>query len=237
MLQITTVESALNLQATTPSTTTTSTTPTMLMMTESITGAPPKPQAQTSSAVPISGGNFWAYPNDTGYSQTCADSNSDGICDSPYALDSNNTDYLPLAYKQTNVEIDTIGIYRNGVFYLRNSNDAGIADLAFGYGAAGDTPVVGDWDGDGTDTVGVYRDGVFYLRNSNDAGIADLAFGYGISGDMPVVGDWNDDGTATIGVYRGDFYLRNSNDAGVADLAFGYGAASDTPVIGNWDGQ
>jgi len=44
------------------------------------------------------GGNFWAYPNGTGFSQTCSDSNSDGICDSPYALDSNNTDYLPLAH-------------------------------------------------------------------------------------------------------------------------------------------
>jgi parallel beta-helix repeat protein len=43
------------------------------------------------------GGNFWGYPNGTGFSQTCADANSDGICDSPYILDSNNTDYLPLA--------------------------------------------------------------------------------------------------------------------------------------------
>ncbi len=32
---------------------------------------------------PYLGGNFWAYPNGTGFSQTCADSDSDGICDSP----------------------------------------------------------------------------------------------------------------------------------------------------------
>ncbi|MCZ7392306.1 MAG: right-handed parallel beta-helix repeat-containing protein [Candidatus Methanoperedens sp.] len=44
------------------------------------------------------GGNIWAYPNGTGFSQTCADSNSDGICDSTYTLDANNIDYLPLAY-------------------------------------------------------------------------------------------------------------------------------------------
>ncbi len=46
---------------------------------------------------PYLGGNFWANPNGTGFSQTCADSDSDGICDSPFALDANNIDYLPLA--------------------------------------------------------------------------------------------------------------------------------------------
>ncbi|MCZ7383105.1 MAG: right-handed parallel beta-helix repeat-containing protein [Candidatus Methanoperedens sp.] len=43
-------------------------------------------------------GNMWANPGGTGFSQTCADADSDGICDSPYILDSNNIDYLPLAY-------------------------------------------------------------------------------------------------------------------------------------------
>ncbi len=44
------------------------------------------------------GGNVWANPGGTGFSQTCADGNSDGICDSSYTLDSNNIDYLPLAF-------------------------------------------------------------------------------------------------------------------------------------------
>ncbi len=45
------------------------------------------------------GGNFWGYPNNTGFSQkltTCTDANSDGICDSSYNLDGLNYDYLPL---------------------------------------------------------------------------------------------------------------------------------------------
>ncbi|PWB51921.1 MAG: hypothetical protein C3F06_09680 [Candidatus Methanoperedenaceae archaeon] len=46
---------------------------------------------------PIMGGNFWAYLNGTGFSQTCTDANNDGICDAKYTLDSNNIDYLPLA--------------------------------------------------------------------------------------------------------------------------------------------
>jgi len=38
-----------------------------------------------------------------------------------------------------------VGIYRYGAFYLRNSNSAGPADMAFGYGIPYDTPLVGDW--------------------------------------------------------------------------------------------
>lgn len=46
---------------------------------------------------PYIAGNFWAYPNGTGYSETCTDADYDGICDSSYSLESGNIDYLPLA--------------------------------------------------------------------------------------------------------------------------------------------
>jgi parallel beta-helix repeat protein len=42
------------------------------------------------------GGNYWAYPNGTGYSQMCINNNNDSFCDSAYALNTNNTDFLPL---------------------------------------------------------------------------------------------------------------------------------------------
>jgi hypothetical protein len=42
------------------------------------------------------GGNIWANPNSTGFSQTCTDGDGDSICDSPYMLDISNIDYLPL---------------------------------------------------------------------------------------------------------------------------------------------
>lgn len=48
---------------------------------------------------PYLGGNVWAYPNGTGFSQTCTDGDGDGICDQSYALYINNIDYLPLAYR------------------------------------------------------------------------------------------------------------------------------------------
>ena len=45
------------------------------------------------------GGNFWAKPDGTGYSETCSDQDKDGICNNAYTLNSNgpNIDYLPLS--------------------------------------------------------------------------------------------------------------------------------------------
>jgi parallel beta-helix repeat protein len=45
------------------------------------------------------GGNFWANTGRIDISITCSDNDHDGLCDSPYKLDDNNSDYLPLAYK------------------------------------------------------------------------------------------------------------------------------------------
>jgi hypothetical protein len=42
--------------------------------------------------------------------------------------------------------IDTVGVFRNGRFYLRNSNTNGLPDVSFAYGTPGDIPVVGTWD-------------------------------------------------------------------------------------------
>ncbi|MDD2440380.1 MAG: NosD domain-containing protein [Methanosarcinaceae archaeon] len=45
---------------------------------------------------PYFGGNYWGTPNGTGWSQLCPDENKDGICDTPYNLTANFTDFLPL---------------------------------------------------------------------------------------------------------------------------------------------
>ncbi|MEM4218855.1 MAG: NosD domain-containing protein, partial [Candidatus Micrarchaeia archaeon] len=43
------------------------------------------------------GGNFWADPSGTGFSETCTDNDGNGICDEAYELATNNIDFLPLA--------------------------------------------------------------------------------------------------------------------------------------------
>ena len=44
----------------------------------------------------------------------------------------------PLAGDWNGDGVDTIGIYRGNLWYLRNSNTTGMADLYFQYGAPGD---------------------------------------------------------------------------------------------------
>jgi len=140
---------------------------------------------------------------------------------------------------------DTIGMYApDGTWFLRNSNDGGVANLTFSYGAgiSGGVPVVGDWDGNGTDTIGIYApDGTWFLRNDNSGGAADLTFSYGagITDGVPLVGDWDGDGEDSIGIFRasdGLWFLRNTNSGGAADLTFDYGAGvGGVPVVGDWD--
>jgi parallel beta-helix repeat protein len=50
-----------------------------------------------NSSLGYIGGNFWTSPGGKNYSDTCNDFDADGFCDSPYMLDSNNFDYLPIA--------------------------------------------------------------------------------------------------------------------------------------------
>jgi hypothetical protein len=160
-------------------------------------------------------------------------------------FDINNSNLTVLAVSGDNA---TAGVYipASGAWFLRNTNNAGPADLAFPYGAggAGWRPIVGDWNGDGRDTVGAYDPtaGAFYLKNSNAAGAADAAFFFGppAAGWTPLAGDWDNNGIDTIGLYdpaTGNFYLRNSNTAGPADLAFPYGpgGAGWMPVTGDFD--
>jgi len=44
---------------------------------------------------PFLGGNYWANPDGTGWSQVTPD-RGDGFCNAPFVIDANNTDYLPL---------------------------------------------------------------------------------------------------------------------------------------------
>ncbi len=143
----------------------------------------------------------------------------------------------------------TVGLYdpATGTFYLKNSNDAGVADLTFTFTEAllQMKPVVGDWTGIGIDSVGLYDPvgGTFYLKNSNTTGVADLTFRYGSRNStwIPVAGDWTGIGIDSVGLYDpvgGTFYLKNSNTTGVADLTFRYGSRNSTwiPVAGDWTG-
>ncbi len=145
---------------------------------------------------------------------------------------------------------DTLSIYRpaNQRFYVINElgedgGGLGAADYEFLFGNPGDTPVVGDWDGDGIDEIGLYREssGFFYYRNTLTTGIADGQFYFGNPGDRFVAGDWGIvDGKETPGLFRPSnqtFYFRYTLTQGNADaeLAWTGAGASWLPVSGSFN--
>ncbi len=143
---------------------------------------------------------------------------------------------------------DQIGyVDEGGKWHIADEVAWGSDDVEFYYGNPGDTPFLGDWDGDGIETPGLYRrsDGYVYLRNSNSQGIADTKFYFGNPGDLPLVGDWDGDGRDTVSLYRPSesrFYIINrlgdgDRGLGSADFSFIFGNPGDKPFAGDFDGD
>ena len=114
--------------------------------------------------------------------------------------------------------------------------------VSFYFGDPGDTPLMGDWDCDGTDTVAMYREssGFIYYRNWNHFGPADGSFFFGNPGDIPIAGDWDNDGCDTFGIYRpsqGKVFLSNVLKTGSADEQFFFGIPGDRPFAGDFTGD
>jgi len=152
-----------------------------------------------------------------------------------------------------------LGIYRpSAAMFALDMNNNGVWDPApcgtppcdrFGFfGQSGDTPLVGDWTGDGISKIGIFRPStnLFALDINNDlayeSGIDKIGH-FGSSGDVPILGDWTGDGITKVGIYRASASLFaediNNNlawDAGI-DKAGVFGAPGDTPILGDWTGD
>jgi PKD repeat protein len=155
-------------------------------------------------------------------------SNTQGIADIRFFF--GNPSDVPLAGDFNGDGCHTVSIYRPSEqrFYLidelgEDDGGLGAASSSFFFGNAGDTPVIGDWDGDGIDEVGLYREstGLFYWRNTLTTGVADGEIFFGDPGDRFVAGDWGlVDGRDTPAVFRPAdqvLYFRFTLDQGVAD--------------------
>jgi hypothetical protein len=116
-----------------------------------------------------------------------------------------------------------------GRWLLRSSLTPGEPEMDFLYGAVGDIPVVGDWDGTGRTSIGVFRPANTALNQTdknqwllrrapidNITGTEpDMSFSYGCAGDIPVVGDWTGIGITTVGVFRPANTPSNKNNVGL----------------------
>ena len=133
---------------------------------------------------------------------------------------------------QTTIEIvvgnaspDKIGVFRNGGLYFDKNGDGywTAGDTTGWFGAAGDIPAAGDWDGDGKDEIAVFRNGGWYFDKNGDGywTAGDTTGWFGAAGDLPAAGDWDADGKDEIAVFRsGGWYFDKNGD--------GYWTAGDT---------
>jgi hypothetical protein len=140
---------------------------------------------------------------------------------------------------------DSVSIWRPSqarVFIINELGEDGLglgaANFAFSFGNPGDTPFVGDFNGDGIDTIGLHRQstGFVYFTNTLATGSADLSFFYGDPGDQILAGDWDGDGDDTVGVYRpsdGTVYLNLENTNGPADWQGYIGQYPSVVTAGN----
>ncbi len=149
----------------------------------------------------------------------------------------------------TNAIAATIGIYRNGTFYLRNSNSTGFADITATFNPATTPyPIVGDWNGTGIDTIGVYdqSNGLFTLCSingtascANPGNLTQLVLGN--PGDQPIAGRWSltdtHDGAGVFRPSNGLIYLRNTLTTGFADYTMVLGIPGDVGLAGDWNGD
>ncbi len=147
--------------------------------------------------------------------------------------------------------IDTPGVFTpstgqwkltNGLKNQNINNSSPIVNFSFILGQAGDTPVAGDWDGNGIDTVGVYRDATstWFLSNTFKGSVDFPLVVFGNPDTRPIAGDWNGDGIDTIGVYNTvtrTMALNNAIVGGNGEIVFTFGQAGDIPLAGDWDGK
>jgi serine-aspartate repeat-containing protein C/D/E len=131
-------------------------------------------------------------------------------------------------------------LYRGSDDSLRS--DA--VDHVFQYGEQIDTPVSGDWNGDGIDQIAIFRDGQWLLDLDGDGRWTerDALARFGEADDQPVVGDFNGDEIDEIGVVRGDMWIIDTDgDRKITGndlhVRVPRPSSESQPVVGDFDGD
>ncbi len=110
--------------------------------------------------------------------------------------------------------------------------------IVFGSGRSGETPLLGDWDGDGRADPCVYRQGLFSCDlEHNGGGGEGKSRVRGEPGDRPLFADVDGDRRADPCVRRGDRLLCDLDRDGTLEPQGSFGRASDDVLLGDVDGD
>ncbi len=95
---------------------------------------------------------------------------------------------------------DEIGVYRPPIKRFYMDTDGNFVwnpalDTTAAFGAVGDEPIIGDWNGDGVDEIGVYRpiQRLYYMDTDGNFvwnPAVDVVAAFGAVGDRPIIGNW-----------------------------------------------
>jgi len=159
--------------------------------------------------------------------------------------------------------ITDVAVFRDGAtaaaqttWYIRNSADGSVRVEAFGLTGDGtnnfDTPVPGDYDGDGKFDIAVYRFALspannFIIKRSSDSVITYQQFG-NFNSDYILPGDYDGDGKYDLAIARTGalstsplvWWILQSSTGTTRTQTFGRGngtGTSDIPAQGDYDGD
>jgi len=110
--------------------------------------------------------------------------NADGVITATYGFGGAPQDVPMIGNVNAPGTSKGLVIFRDGVWFVSSARN-GVVDKTFYFGAAGDIPVLFDYDGDGIDDLCLFRNGLWYISTNRNS-TANVVFGYGTTGDKPL---------------------------------------------------
>ena len=119
-----------------------------------------------------------------------------------------------------------------------------LVDHVFENGSSLDTPITGDWTGEGIARIGRVRGNRIYLDyngdgkfDSNEEYVFHFDENLAAEKYIPVVGDFDGDGVDTVSFFNDGKWFIDRNGDGYADVNTTLGKQGDKPIAGDWDGD